>query len=137
MVVEVINFDKRQIWSKLKEDKVKTCVCSLAGTEACEKCLKTHNETPFFNNYKPDFFKKITDGVMDLPNPYSYILDKKVFQLAQKIKDDNIQLYQDYKNGHHTLDFFKGCTIDSVMILDYMAQIWDVNLDEYYIEVEY
>jgi hypothetical protein len=64
-------------------------------------------------------------------------MDNKVFKLAEKIKQDNLQLYEDYKNGHHTLDFFKGCIIDSVVVLDEMSQIWDVNLDDYYIDVEY
>lgn len=61
--------------------------------------------------------------------------DNRVFLLAEKIKQDNIELREDYLKGANSKDFYLGCIADSEVLLDYMEQIWGVNLDDYYVGV--
>jgi hypothetical protein len=60
-------------------------------------------------------------------------MDNKVFQLAEKIKQDGLGLTQDYKNGQIDKDFVQACLIDMSTILEMMEDVWDVNLDDYYV----
>ena len=61
-------------------------------------------------------------------------MDNRVFQLAEKIKQDNIQIKKDLVNGDISEEFYRGCMSDSEIMLEYMEEIWDVNLSDYFIE---
>lgn len=62
-------------------------------------------------------------------------MDNRVFQLAEKIKQDMIDLIIDYKTQEHTKEFVTNCIINSNTILDDMQKIWDVNLQNYYSDI--
>ena len=59
------------------------------------------------------------------------IADTRVYDLAEWIKNDCLQLHKDYKNGHMSREIYNGSITDSQVTLDKMEEIWDVNLDEY------
>jgi len=63
-------------------------------------------------------------------------MDNRVFQLAEKIKQDMLDLYKDYKDNHITKEFISACIVNSQVILDNMVEIWEVNLDEYYNKID-
>jgi hypothetical protein len=64
-------------------------------------------------------------------------MDNKVFKLAEQIKQDMLQLNKDYENDNISEEYYCGCMANSQVILDYMADIWDVNLAEYYVDSKY
>jgi len=80
-----------------------------------------------FNNFKPNLY---LDTILKVDKSQLYI-DKKVFQLADKMKQDMIQLKQDYKNNNFDIEFLEGAICNSLVMLDWMAELWNVNLDEY------
>lgn len=60
-------------------------------------------------------------------------MDNRVFQLAEKIKQDMSDLIEDQKNGQHDIQYINACLCNSQVILEDIETIWDVNLKDYYV----
>jgi hypothetical protein len=98
-----------------------------------------------FNNFKPiNYLNKVLNinesaslNYMDRKvNVESTSLDNRVFKLAEKIKQDVFQLKEDYRNSQISLQELKTSIFDSHVVLDNMAEIWDINLEEYIVDLD-
>jgi hypothetical protein len=64
-------------------------------------------------------------------------MGNKVFQLAEKIKQDMNDLILDCINQQNTREYVQNCIINSNTILDDMQKLWDVNLEIYYTDLNF
>ena len=59
-------------------------------------------------------------------------IDNKVFELADRIKESSEGIMKDYNKEYVSYDFTRGCIIANNILLDFVSEIWDVDLTDYY-----
>ena len=86
----------------------------------------------FFNNFVPNhYLNKIL--TVDESHKIETKMDNKVFKLAEKIKQNTIDLREDYKNNQQTQEYFNSALITNQITIELIEIMWDVNLQDYYL----
>lgn len=64
-------------------------------------------------------------------------MDDKILKLVQRLKRDSEGAIRDFQNGHTDLEFAIGCVLGNDLTLDDIEEIWNLDLTEYKVGLDF